>query len=144
MNLPATWAMLLIVSQTHVTFHSDSRGRDDEWLSQSGIWGLLKVTAKGHKSRSGACQRNWLRECSHVYEKVKVSRDVAHRLRWAAFCFLYINEALSEWRFESNKSGSGLWQKKRMSPNKFCDFPTMKMICAYFLKASTLIQPLTF
>lgn len=75
MNLAATRAMWLVVSQTHVTFHFDSRGQHDKWLSQSGIWGLLKVTAKGHKSRSGACQRNWLCECLHVYKKVKVWWD---------------------------------------------------------------------
>lgn len=75
MNLAATRAMWLVVSQTHVTFHFDRRGQHDKWLSQSGIWGLLKVTAKGHKSRSGACQRNWLCECLHVYKKVKVWWD---------------------------------------------------------------------
>lgn len=59
----ATRGTQLKVSQTHVTFHFDRRVEDNKRLSLSDIWGLLKVTAKCHKSRACACHRKWQCGC---------------------------------------------------------------------------------
>lgn len=85
----------LCSSWLRVTFHFDSSAEDNEWLSQSGIQGPLKVTAKGRNRRTCACQGNGLRVCLRGYKEVKVwcvSQDetdsnlppVLRRFKWNA------------------------------------------------------------